>query len=225
MEIEKINRQYLETLSNSQLISLGDELGIDIPEDLNRNFIIAELLEAVLEYEEDNDIEEIVTSEEDAPVHEETEKLPDSYNETTITALLRNPAWVYVYWDIKAADLNRLSEDLYYRSMCLRVSFWENEDDASPVESFDVQVGDNDRQQYVLLTPGKNFVRIDLVALYHGHDDENLAITPKIALPKGAVELNEALPGRDIQFPKLVELSGMKELLTLHYENHRQSFS
>lgn len=225
MEIEKINRQYLETLSNSQLISLGDELGIDIPEDLNRNFIIAELLEAVLEYEEDNDIEEIVTSEEDAPVHDETEKLPDSYNETSITALLRNPAWVYVYWDIKAADLNRLSEDLSYRSMCLRVSFWENEDDASPVESFDVQVGDNDRQQYVLLTPGKNFVRIDLVALYNGHDDENLAITPKIALPKGAVELNEALPGRDIQFPKLVELSGMKELLTLHYENHRQSFS
>ena len=225
MEIEKINRQYLETLSNSQLISLGDELGIDIPEDLNRNFIIAELLEAVLEYEEDNDIEEIVTSEEDAPVHDETEKLPDSYNETSITALLRNPAWVYVYWDIKAADLNRLSEDFSYRSMCLRVSFWENEDDASPVESFDVQVGDNDRQQYVLLTPGKNFVRIDLVALYNGHDDENLAITPKIALPKGAVELNEALPGRDIQFPKLVELSGMKELLTLHYENHRQSFS
>ncbi|MBQ6058233.1 MAG: DUF4912 domain-containing protein [Treponema sp.] len=225
MEIEKINRQYLETLSNSQLISLGDELGIDIPEDLNRNFIIAELLEAVLEYEEDNDIEEIVTSEEDAPVHDETEKLPDSYNETSITALLRNPAWVYVYWDIKAADLNRLSEDLSYRSMCLRVSFWENEDDTSPVESFDVQVGDNDRQQYVLLTPGKNFVRIDLVALYNGHDDENLAITPKIALPKGAVELNEALPGRDIQFPKLVELSGMKELLTLHYENHRQSFS
>ena len=34
MEIEKINRQYLETLSNSQLISLGDELGIDIPEEM-----------------------------------------------------------------------------------------------------------------------------------------------------------------------------------------------
>ncbi|MEE0998901.1 MAG: hypothetical protein UIH41_04470 [Treponemataceae bacterium] len=42
-----VSRTYLESLSTADLISLADEYGIDIPENLNRRFIIGELLEAV----------------------------------------------------------------------------------------------------------------------------------------------------------------------------------
>lgn len=214
--------QHLETLSSADLINIADEYGIDIPDNLNRSFIIRELLEAAEELEAENE-EEISTNEDEAPVHEKKESLPETYNETTICAILRNPAWIYVYWDIKAADISRLNTDISFKSLCLRVSFWENEDDEKPLESFDVQIGFSDRQQYILLTPGKNLVRVDLVASYTGKDDENLAVSRKLDLPKGSPVLN-SLPGRELELPPAVILSDIKNLLTSHFENHRQSF-
>ena len=53
MDTVNVTRSYLERLSTSDLISLADEYGIDIPEDLNRRFIIGELLEATEELNED----------------------------------------------------------------------------------------------------------------------------------------------------------------------------
>lgn len=223
MDIKILNRSHLETLSTADLISLCDEFGIDIPENLNRSFIIGELLEIAEEYKEESVEEDISTNEEVAPVAKKEETLPESYNETNICAMLRNPAWIYVYWDISSADIARLNTDFSFKSLCLRVSFWQNEDDEKPLESFDVQIGISDRQQYVLLSPGKNFVRVDLVAQYSGKEDENLAITRKIELPKGSSVLN-SLPGRELDLPLTLELSDMKELLTAHFENHRQSF-
>ena len=46
MSDTKLSRAYLETLPSADLIALADDLGIDIPENLNRRFIIGELLEA-----------------------------------------------------------------------------------------------------------------------------------------------------------------------------------
>ena len=97
------------------------------------------------------------------------------------------------------------------------------EDDEKPLESFDVQIAMTDRQQYILLSASKNFVRVDLVAMKTGKDDENLAITRKIELPKGSSILN-SLPGRELDLIPAIELSDMRELLTFHFENHRQSF-
>ena len=223
MDLKKITLSYLETLSSAALLSLADELGIDIPENLNRSFIIRELLETAEELAEDEPEEEISEVEEPNSKKEEPETLPESYNETSICAVLRNPAWVYVCWDFSAADIARLNSDFTFKSLCLRVSFWENEDDEKPEESFDVALGLSDRQQYVLLKPGKNFVRVDLVAQYSPKDDENLAVSAKIRLPKGSKILN-SLPGRELELPALVELSGMRSLLDSHFENHRQSF-
>ena len=49
MERVDITRAYLETLSSADLNDLAEEYGIDIPEDLTRRFVIAELLEAAVE--------------------------------------------------------------------------------------------------------------------------------------------------------------------------------
>ncbi|MDR1786719.1 MAG: DUF4912 domain-containing protein, partial [Spirochaetaceae bacterium] len=47
-----LSRKYLETLSSADLITLADKYGIDIPEDLNRRFIIAELADIAAEAQE-----------------------------------------------------------------------------------------------------------------------------------------------------------------------------
>ena len=224
MESKILTRSYLETLSTQELLSIADDYGIDIPENLNSSFIITELIEVSLEFADDAREDEITASDENAPVHAKEEKLPDTYNETMICAVLRNPAWVYVYWDIKNSDLQRLNSDDLFKGLCLRVSYWDNQEDEKPLESFDIKISFTDRQQYILISPEQKLLRVDLVALYAGKDDENLAVTQKIEMPKGSPLLN-ALPGREVELSLAVELSNMKNLLTEHFEEHRESFS
>ena len=49
MDIKNLTLSYLETLSSADLIALADDYGIDIPDNLNRRFIIGELLEVAQE--------------------------------------------------------------------------------------------------------------------------------------------------------------------------------
>ena len=62
MEDEKINRGYLETLSFSDLVKLADEYGVDVPEDLDRRFLICEILELVQENSNDSSSNMIISS-------------------------------------------------------------------------------------------------------------------------------------------------------------------
>jgi hypothetical protein len=224
MESKILTRSYLETLSTQELLAIADDYGIDIPENLNRSFIITELIEVSLEFADEQKEDDITASDENAPVHAREEELPESYNETMICAVLRNPAWAYVYWDIKNADIQRLNSDSAFKGLCLRVSYWEKEEDEKPLESFDIQISLTDRQQYILISPEKNLLRVDLAALYSGKDDENLAVTPKIQIPKGSPLLT-SLPGREVDLSPAVEASSMRNLLTEHFEKHRESFS
>lgn len=223
METKNLSRSYLETLSSADLISLADDYGIDVPDDLNRRFIIGELLEIATELQREKGEEIAVVSGDDAPAAIDT--LPESFNETQIGIVLRNPVWAFVYWDINEATVTRLQEDFGFSQLVLRVSFFTDTEAAVADESFDVQISFSDREQYVLLPAGKSFVRIDLIALFDGRTEENLAVSRKAAIPAGSDVLNTALPGRDVTLPPLVELSAMKDLLRMHYEHHRQSFS
>ena len=44
MQNEILTRAYLETLSFSDLVTLADNYGIDVPENLDRSFLIGELI-------------------------------------------------------------------------------------------------------------------------------------------------------------------------------------
>lgn len=225
MKDNLLSRSHLETLSTADLIALADGYGVDIPDSLSRRFIIGELLEIAEELEQDY-TDDLNFDDSQVAVHSEEQTLPETYNETMICAILRNPAWVYVYWDISASELNRLKGSRDFDCVMLRASFFSKKESNSPTEFFDIQIALSDRQQYVLLPSGaeKKFMRVDLVAKFKDNS-ENLAITEKIALSKGAEILSEALPGRELHISRIMELSGMRDLLKLHYENHRQSFS
>ena len=218
METTRLSRSYLETLSSADLISLADDYGIDVPEDLNRRFLIGELLDVAEEFE--NSTHDDIGIVADADMHF-SPGLPESYNETVVQVVLRNPVWAFVYWDIKASQFSELKEKGY--SLALRVSFFPDESSPVPEESFDIQVSLADRAQYVLLRAGRKFVRIDLMSVCAGKVLESIAMSRKIALPSGSTYLT-ALPGRDISSTPLQELSSLQELLRFQYENHRQAF-
>lgn len=222
MENKLLSRQNLESMSTSDLISIADDYGIDIPDNLNRRFIIAELLEAADESENTRKSDSnVVIKEKLEPI---PEVLPDTYNETQICAILRNPAWVFVFWDIKENEIIKLKNEYFSIQLFLHVVFYENENKEKIIDSFDIKIKEEDREQYILLPSGKKYFTIELLCITDTETQQILASTRCITIPTGCDALAKMQPGKDIKMNALVKLSGMEKLLHDHFNNHRQSF-
>lgn len=223
MQNDKLTRAYLETLSFSDLVILADNYGIDVPENLNRSFLIAELIEVTEELEKIAEEPEMVVTDEEAVIPEDPNKLPDFYNSTEVEILLRNPAWAFVYWNISESDIQALSKG-FITQLMLRVCSFSEKDQQNPDDAFNIQISMDDREQYVLLPAGKQYFRIDLLCSI---DDvvDILASSNVLEMPEGTTRLANIHPGKVSDMSKIMELSGMKELLFNQYENHRESFS
>lgn len=219
MENIPISLSYLETLSTADLLELADEYDLDIPEQLNRRFIISELIEIADELNEqnDDDIEENIEN------VETTQDLPFSYNETTIDVVLRNPAWAYVYWDISASDIQDVINAKGFSKLLLKILFWESESFDSLVDICELTISVEDRAQYVFLPAGKKYFSIDLVAEISNAEQKKLTTSRKVTIPSGAPLIS--LDSLEKPMSPILKLSGMQELLKTHYQNHRQSFS
>lgn len=222
MENNALTLAHLETLSSADLIALADDYGIDIPDNLNRRFIIGELLEVAQDMSAESEPVQVMNEQGEFP--EKSGELPSSFNETEISVILRNPAWAFVYWDISADGIKKLSESSRLKNLLLRVLYFENESETNPIEYFDLQISLEDREQYILLEPGKKFFRVDLVALFNDGSSDNLTISDRIRLPETPAIFSKAFPGQEVDIPKILEVSGMKKLLKSHYEKYRQSF-
>lgn len=222
MENVVVNRSYLESLSFNELLKLADEKGIDVPEDLNRIFLIGELLEAFMEDEDSLSDDEMIISD-DEPVNHKTELTPPSYNSTEVQIMLRNPAWAYVYWNI--SDSDRISmEKAFISQLMLRVSSFSDKYQIKADEYFDISISQKDNGQYVLLPAGKKFYRVDLLFKLDGIIDI-LSSSQLFEMPAGSGYLANLKPGRETQQSDIMVLSGINDLLNEHYKNHRESFS
>jgi hypothetical protein len=218
MDNPVITLSYLETLSTSDLIKLADDYGIDIPEDLNRRFIIGELLEAA---EDANDMEEddLVPSEKAVRLQKE---LPKTYNESQLSVVIRNPAWCYVYWDIRASDLEQLTPENGFLNLSLKVSFYEDKYAEKPRDTYDINLASNIREQYVLLPAEEYLLKLELTADFSSKPVLTIAQSDKIEIPKGASEISSKGLMKDIS--PILELSGFQKLLQSQYLQHRESF-
>lgn len=213
MNDTKLSRAYLETLPSADLIALADDFGIDVPENLNRRFIIGELLE-VAEDLADDDLAEVS--------QEETEASAETYNETVISAVLRNPVWLFVYWDVNKSLILSVRASTRVRSLSLRVSMFTKDSLEVVADSFDVPITIEDRNRYVLLPSGFGSVRVDLVLDLEDGTQEMLASTGMVSLPLVPERIANPLPETPVS--PVLRLSSLPDLLRTHYTNHRQSF-
>lgn len=219
MEKQQINRTNLETLSTADLIEIADDYGIEIPPHLNRRFIIAEILEAE-EYTNDNTNNDLQA---DENLFIKSKELPKFYNETQVSIIMRNPVWCFVYWDIKTYDLHDVSQMKGYSGLVLRVSFFSDDENTKPIESFEISVNQDKRDQYILLPVSEYSFRIDLIAHFSTIEPKVLATSRKVIIPKGYPEIS-SIAMEHANSP-ILTLSGMNELISTHYKNHRQSFT
>lgn len=219
MREETINRAYLETLSFADLVKLADEYGVDVPEDLDRRFLIAELLE--LSEESDAFSEEMII---DSSSNDESEiVLQSNYNETQITGILRNPAWLFVFWNISDTDMTKLKEHPE-SSLKLRICSLTDPKDPVPEEAFEIQTNTESQEQYVFLPSGKKYIKVELL-LVTPTSGEVLAFSSVISIPHGSELVNNAQFDPETQFSPVIELSGIRKVLTEQYKYHRHLFS
>ena len=210
----------METLTSAELLEIADEYGIDAPDDLNRQFIIGDLLELASELEEDEKVKEtIALAEGEQQINVNT--LPASYNETKINVILRNPISLFVWWDLSEWTIKKIRSER--SQLRLFVYFFESLDDEKPADAFDIQLTYADRENYVIIPGGKKIVRVDLVS-ESADKSEILAFSEKIVIPKGSPVM-ASKPGEKLAVSRIVEHSGVAELLRRHYNTYRQSFN
>lgn len=219
MSDEVITRNYLEKLSFSELSRLADNYGIDVPENLDRRFLIAELLEINEENEEISEDMIISSNNEDS---KEVFVFPKNYNETQIDCVLRNPVWLFIFWNISDSDNALLKKTGNYNLM-LRICSFEDEEAKIPDEAFVINAVEKSQEQYFLLPAGKKYIKVELLYSVEGKVNV-LAFTPLIKIPQGSKLVNDLQSGFDSEFQPLVQLSDINTVITKQYTYHRHSF-
>ena len=209
----------LESLATTNLLALAESFGIDIPEGLNRRFIIGELLEIA----EDLRLRSIETAVfVDAEFTSVSNPLPETYNETCITALMRDPGWIFVFWDFHSALYKAVTSNRLFESFFLRVNSLSSDKNAAPVDYYDIDVGLHDRKWYVHLPGITHGCRIDLCIRNNQEKEQAIARSVELVIPCAAIQ--DPLLGVKRRIPPLLDLSGITELRKNHFRNHRQSF-
>ncbi|MDR2746785.1 MAG: DUF4912 domain-containing protein [Treponema sp.] len=138
-------RPYLDSLTTQELARLADKYGIDIPADLDRIFIIEELLD----YERGEEAEEETESSfSGSPDYLETAPIPRQYNITFIDVMVRDPLWAFVFWEVKEHDREIFEKNPDFSGYFLRVSPAKEGNPLGDL-SFTVQVDNGDTARYL----------------------------------------------------------------------------
>ena len=219
-----VTRAHLESLTTSDLIRMADGFGIDIPPDLDRIFIIEELLEIAASggTGDTGDFSVDLPPEDDLADSGlvESVPLPRQYNITFVEVIIRDPFWAFVFWEIKTQDKEHFEKIQDFEGYYLKVSPWglAAKPDAEGV--FTVQISQNDAAWYLGLSPAIEQSKPPLsrarqykVELCAGarEGEAVLAVSSPFALPL----LHEAPTGRDYRLfaaeNPLVMLSGYED--------------
>ena len=249
----RLSRTYLESITTDELTKMADNFGIDIPPELDRIFIIEELLEfASPEYmsggtSEGSDSFDTDPSSEGNQLDGtddsnagliETAPLPKQYSITFIEAMIRDPLWAFVFWEIKTQDREQIEKNQDFEGYYLKVSSLDADGNGLQDRSFTqvksvnetenfftIPVGLTDNAWYLGFTPdredkseeGKKQYKVELCA--HIKGEENLLCSSNPFMLPG---LYESAAGRDKHDDEmynnpLVRLSGYGDFHILHY--------
>ncbi|GAB6089884.1 DUF4912 domain-containing protein [Spirochaeta dissipatitropha] len=218
-----MTRERLESLSDDVLTALAEEFEVDWSEDDGRQLLIDSLLEAYEDIRSERDAANnnlVRVQEKKYDIQEEivsdhllsTIELPNRYNESRVTLLLRDPAWAYCYWDINDYHMQKMSEQYEKPVTGLIIRVVElaccDDEGGTVIDSFDVPVSMDDRNWYINLPNRDTFYRVRLILQLE--DNEVLISTSNtIQVPVGFLSSN----GKDdANADALIAISGIENL-------------
>ena len=203
-----MDRETLTEASFQALLRVADRYGVDVPDDVTRFDLEDLVYEAAEETREEHRrtnnhsvrVEETKydnRADGEFPAQDDEDiELPESYNETRVVLLLRDPAWAFAYWDLRTANKEAFRRSEKFEGLLLRVYSLESPDQSTATcrTSFDIPVTLNDNRWYINLPVQETIYRISLVAVESGAE-RLLALSNVVAVPRGT------LPGPDATTP------------------------
>ncbi|MDR0636485.1 MAG: DUF4912 domain-containing protein [Treponema sp.] len=218
MQATILQRPYLESLTTQELIQVADSFGIDIPPELDRIFIVEELMESA-EEEEASEASAAPVATEAALPRKILEKrmtepvlLPQQYNITFIEVMLRDPLWAFTFWEVKSDDKEIYEKADGFVGYQLKVSEYHNLQ-----EPFTIPVGTEDDAWYIGFPPESGRFKIELCALCN--DEEIVLATSRpFTMPRLFNPSEEEVLYKN----PLIRLSGIEDFTILH-NNDRAS--
>lgn len=190
-----MTKERLRELSLDALLAIARNADISFSTDSSRETLIELIIED--EEEEKSDREqsnnaamrvkekkfEIIKDEVESFVSEY--ELPESYNETKITLLLRDPLWAFAYWDLKYSDVEKI-ESMPGAKLLLRV-YQVDEQSNVKTGPFDIPVKLADRTWYINL-PNTGMKYLLHLIVRNGHEEKVLCESNTVQSP--AITLN-----------------------------------
>jgi hypothetical protein len=196
-----LSRACLEGLTTQELVAIADRFDIDIPPDLDWNFIIEALLDVETELEEEKTsmIETTISG---------AVSLPEHYNITFNDILIRDPMWVFVFWEVKTQEKESYENSPDFSGYHLRIL----SADSRQEEAFTINVKATDTAWYVGIPVSNGCFRVELCVI----DEEKevvLAVSPAFTMPK--LFEPQMIKNNTYRNP-LLRLSGIDDFRVLH---------
>ncbi|MDR0637851.1 MAG: DUF4912 domain-containing protein [Spirochaetaceae bacterium] len=210
--IYSFSRAHLESFTSQELLTVAAQLAVDLPQGIfDRARIIGEILDAVDEHVKpvQNSEREWKYARMEAAQDPKTNpfltvRIPERYNITYITALVRDPLWFFVFWEVKESLLERLVKTENFEGLCLRINALKK---TAVFASYHVSVGNNDKAWYLDFPSEGDMFFVELCAQIGGRE-EALAKTRSFRQP-------DILPACEGNVDPLAALSGIRDLPVL----------
>ena len=214
-----MTKDRLRSLSYAELSRIAEKGNINVLQDMDKESLVAVIYDAFEDERLDREGNNNVTIQVEAKKYSVSQdeelfldfgddvELPDRYHETRLVLMLRDPSWVYCYWDIEDRILEELDASEDYTGLVLRVTELAEPDwtKDSIVDWFDIPIQFGDLRRYINLPSEDTSYGVELYALV-GEKETLLARSniidssrDYIAPSRGSDEAN-----RD----KLIEFSG-----------------
>jgi hypothetical protein len=206
-------KEELENLPVEELIVIAGEHGLEIPANLEKQFVIEEILLAQTEKKAAKDVA-LLLDDETGVFEIESSPLPAAYCKTYIETRIRDPLWIFVFWEIRDADKEAIESLPGFAGFCLRVR------PASGISAgggnieeytFSIPVRGDDTSWYLDFPGQSDAFQIELCYIQNGRELTMCAAGP-CSLPKLLPKSGDG--GAHLRNP-LALLSGLDELSVL----------
>ena len=216
MKKRRIKKLRLQSLATSDLIDLANSLELFIPPNFSRYYLIKEILNLDTELE---DIPYNILK--TLPLDEDVEDLPASYRMTEIRLLLRDPMWLFTFWDINANTLEELTKEDPNVSIFLRVMSFRSEDDDTYYAFEDINISKDERSLYIHTSINEEVTQVALM-FKTKQKTEIMVKSNFIYMPRKNIKNNLCIDSSSMN--EIMELSGLKYLQQWHFQHYKGLF-
>jgi len=145
-----------------------------------------------------------------SPVPRENDGLPERYCETNLVLMLRDPSWVYCYWDIEDRILAELGGEEGFSGLILRITELDEDNWAqeSRIDWFDIPIQFENLHRYVNLPVEDTFYGAEIYAQIGSRD----SVLVQSNIVESSRDYVSPLPHTlDSNRDRLIELSGFSK--------------